>query len=198
MNALTVPTRQADPTPPVPLTITNLVVSVRVVGALALDELVRAIPGAEYDKRRFPGLLYRSASPKFSAIVFASGKVNLTGLQHSDAIAPVLAALLEVLRTAGVTLDPDPQPRIVNLVTTGTLGAGVSLLKIISDLGLENVEYEPESFPGLVYRSAAGGTALVFRSGAVVVTGTRSIDRAQTTANELRHLIDTAGAWIRT
>jgi transcription initiation factor TFIID TATA-box-binding protein len=198
VNALTGPIRQTDPTPCVPLTITNLVVSVRVADALDLDDLDCAISGAEYDKRRFPGLLYRSTSPKFAARIFTSGKVNLTGLQHPDAITPALVALLEVLRTAGATLHPDPQPRIVNLVTTGPLGTGVSLVKLAFALDLKNIEYEPETFPGLVYRSEAGGTALVFGSGAVVVTGTRSLDRAQATAAELWHLIDSADGWIRT
>ncbi len=198
MSALTAPIRLADHTPHVPLTITNIVVSVKVADALDLDDLARTIPGADYDKRRFPGLVYRRTSPKFSAIVFTSGKANLTGLPNPDSIAPALAALLAALRTAGVTLDTDPQPRIVNLVTTGNLGTGVSLVRLTSALDLAKIEYEPETFPGLVYRSAAGGTALVFGSGAVVVTGTRSLDAAKAAADELRILVDTAGGWVRT
>jgi transcription initiation factor TFIID TATA-box-binding protein len=198
VNALPGPIRHTGPTPWVPLTITKFVVNVKVADAHYLDDLVRAISGAEYDKQRMTGLLYRSTSPKIAASIFTSGKVNLTGLQHPDMITPALAVLLEGLRTAGATLHPDPQPRIVNLVTTGPLSTGVSLLMLAFALDLENIEYAPETFPGLVYRSEAGGTALIFGSGAVVLTGTRSLGRAQATAAELWHLIDTAGAWMLT
>ncbi len=198
MNALTAPIGPADPAPHLPLTVTNIVASVRVADVLDLDHLARVIPGADYDKRRFSGLVYRRTSPKFAALVFTSGKANLVGVRHPDAVAPALAALLEVLRTAGVDLAPDPQPRIVNLVASGSLGTGVSLLKLAFALDLENVEYEPEVFPGLVYRSGAGGVALVFTSGAMIVAGTLSIDQAQVVSDEVRHLVDRAGAWIRT
>ncbi len=198
MNALTAPIRLAGPTPHLPLTVKNIVVSVKVADGFDLDDLARVIPGADYNKQRFPGLIYRRTSPKFAALVFASGKVILVGVQHPDAIAPALATLLEALRTVGAALAPDPQPRVVNLVASGSLGAGVSLLKIAFALDLENVEYEPEVFPGLVYRSRVGGVALVFRSGAMIITGTLSIDQAQVVSDEVWQLIDTAGAWMLT
>jgi transcription initiation factor TFIID TATA-box-binding protein len=180
-----------------PLTVTNIVASVRVADALDLDALARAIPGADFDRRRFSGLVYRRTSPKFAALVFTSGKVNLVGVRHPDAVAPALAALLEVLRTAGVDLAPDPRPRVVNLVASGNLGTGVSLLRLAVALDLEDIEYEPEVFPGLVYRSGAGGVALIFTSGAMIVAGALSIPQAQAVAGEVRHLVDRAGAWMR-
>ncbi len=198
MNALPAPPGPAHPAPHLPLTVTNIVASVTVAGVLDLDDLARVIPGADYNKQRFSGLVYRSSSPKFAALVFTSGKVNLVGVQHPDAVAPALASLLAVLRTAGVDLVPDPQPRVVNLVAAGNLGTGVSLLKLAFALDLENIEYEPEVFPGLIYRSETGGVALIFTSGALIVAGALSIDQAKAVSDEVRHLVDRAGAWMRT
>ncbi len=198
MNSLTAPIGHADPAPHPSLTVRNIVASVRVADVLDLDHLARVIPGADYNMQRFPGLVYRRTSPKFAGLVFASGKVVLIGVRHPDAIPPALAALLEALQTAGVDLAPDPRLRIVNLVASGSLGAEVSLLKLAVALDLENVEYEPEVFPGLVFRSEGGGVALVFRSGAVIVAGTLSIHQAQAVSDEVWHLVDRAGAWMRT
>ncbi len=198
MNSLTAPIGQIGPAPHLSLTVTNIVAAVRVADVLDLDDLARVIPGADYDKKRFSGLVYRRRSPRFAALVFTSGRVNLVGVKHPDAVAPALAALLEALRTAGVELAPDPQPRIVNLVASGNLGTGVSLLKLAVALDLENIEYEPEVFPGLIYRSETGGVALIFTSGALIVAGALSIDQAKAVSDEVRHLVDRAGAWMRT
>nr|AWM95337.1 putative transcription factor [uncultured microorganism] len=47
-------------------------------------------------------------------------------------------------------------------------------------LGLEQVEYEPEQFPGLIYRpESAEGVVLLFSNGRVVITGCQSIDAAE-------------------
>ncbi|MEN6341568.1 MAG: TATA-box-binding protein [Methanospirillum sp.] len=198
MNSLAAPIGQAGPAPHLSLTVRNIVASVKVADVLNLDDLARVIPGADYDKRRFSGLVYRRTSPKFAALVFTSGKVNLVGVQHPDAVAPALAALLEALRTAGAALAPDPRPRIVNLVASGNLDTGVSLPKLAVALDLENIEYEPEVFPGLVYRSNAGGVALIFTSGAMIIAGALSIHQAQAVSDEVWHLVDRAGAWMRT
>lgn len=197
MNSLTAPIGHAGPAPHLSLTVTNIVASVKVADVLDLDDLARVIPGADYDRQRFSGLVYRSTSPKFAALVFTSGKVNLVGVRHPDTVAPALAALLEALRTAGVDLAPDPQARIVNLVASGNLGTSVSLLKLAVALDLEDIEYEPEVFPGLVHRSGAGGVALIFTSGAIIVAGALSIHQAQVVSDEVWHLIDRAGAWMQ-
>ncbi len=62
-------------------------------------------------------------------------------------------------------------------------------------LDLERIEYDPETFAGLVYRARAGGTALVFASGAIVVMGARSVEQARDVAAEVRDVIDGVGAW---
>ncbi len=106
-------------------------------------------------------------------------------------------AALEDLRTAGAELDPAPrQPKIVNLVASGKLRAPVSLHHLALVRNLENIEYEPEQFPGLVYRAeSVRAVCLVFGSGAIVVTGATTIPDAETAAAEVEHAITTADAW---
>lgn len=53
--------------------------------------------------------------------------------------------------------------------------------------GLERVEYEPEQFPGLIYRDLdLSAVLLIFASGKVVVTGTTTLEEADQSFRELR------------
>lgn len=193
------PTAAAVATLPAPLQLTprNVVAVAKVTDALNLPALAAAIPGADYNPRTFPGMIVRMSNPRAAALVFNSGKLVLTGLPHPDAIPAAFAAVLEDLRTAGAELDPAPrQPKIVNLVTSGKLRAPVSLHHLALVRNLENIEYEPEIFPGLVYRAeSVRAVCLVFGSGAIVVTGTTGIPDAETAAAEVERAITTADAW---
>lgn len=92
----------------------------------------------------------------------------------TDAFLDVFAQAEMVDSTAGIEMI------IQNIVCTGTLERDINLNALAIELGLENTEYEPEQFPGLVYRAPeANGTILIFASGKVVITGVRSVDEAE-------------------
>lgn len=187
----------AGPSLPSTLQIRNVVASARVAESLRLDDLAATIPRTEYDRRVFR-LIIRIAAPKATALVFHSGKVVLTGLRLPGATAPALGAVLDVLRGGGAELDePVPAPTIVNLVASGTLGQKVALHRLAISRDLERIEFDPEQFPGLVYRSEAGPVALVFGTGSIVITGTRSIEGARAVAAEVQAMVTAAGAWSR-
>jgi transcription initiation factor TFIID TATA-box-binding protein len=179
------------------LKIQNVVATVKIATALDLVALAGRIPGAEYDKKKFPGLVLHMSSPKVAALVFSPGKIVLTGMPHPDVLPAAFSNVLEVLRAAGAELEPFDPPQVVNIVSSGSFGEGVALQRLAIAMNLEHIEYEPEVFPGLVYRVAdPKGVALVFGSGAFVVTGTRTEDQAARVVAEVRHAIDQADAWI--
>ncbi|MEN6516862.1 MAG: TATA-box-binding protein [Methanospirillum sp.] len=179
------------------LKIQNVVATAKVATVLNLAELAERIPGAEYDKKKFPGLVLHMSSPKVTVLAFSPGKLVLTGMPHPDVLPAAFSNVLEVLRAAGAELEPFDPPRVVNIVSSGNFGEGVALQRLAIAMNLEHIEYEPEVFPGLVYRVAdPKGVVLVFGSGAFVVTGTRTEDQASRVVEEIRHAIDQAGAWI--
>lgn len=180
---------EAGPALPATLQIRNVVASVRVAGSLRLDDLAATIPRTEYDRRVFR-LIIRIAAPKATALVFHSGKVVLTGLHDPEAVRPALEGVLEVLRGAGAAIDePVPAPAIANLVASGTLGREVALHHLAISRHLDRIEFDPEQFPGLVFRSEGGGVALVFGTGSVVVTGVRSLEGARAVATEVDAMV---------
>lgn len=64
--------------------------------------------------------------------------------------------------------------KVENVVAFAVLGKKIVLNKLVERMG--NTEYEPEQFPGLVYRmDDPRVTFLLFGSGKVICTGGRSI-----------------------
>jgi transcription initiation factor TFIID TATA-box-binding protein len=76
---------------------------------------------------------------------------------------------------------------IQNLVCVGELSHSLHLNTIAVNLGFENTEYEPEQFPGLIYRqSNPDSVVLLFASGRVVITGVSDLDSAERTYETLQ------------
>jgi transcription initiation factor TFIID TATA-box-binding protein len=141
-------------------------------------------------------VVFRHSAPRFTALVFGSGKIVLTGLADPEIAPSALEAVLGVIRDAGAVLDePVPAPKVVNLVASGSLGGRVLLHRLAVSRNFDRVEFDPEQFPGLVYRPEAGGVALIFGTGSVIVTGVRSFEGAREGATEVRSIIDASSAW---
>ena len=72
---------------------------------------------------------------------------------------------------------------IVNMVASSELNVNLNLVELV--LGLPNVEFEPEQFPGAIVRlSEPHSTLLVFGNGKIVCTGAnneKTIEKAITT-----------------
>jgi transcription initiation factor TFIID TATA-box-binding protein len=174
----------------------NVVAVARVADTLPLAELAATIPGVEYPKKNYPGLLLRIPAPRVACRVYDSGKCVLTGLTAVDHLQAALGAVVELLRAAGAELlEPVPAARVTNLVASAHLGEGVALFRLALALNLERVEYDPELSAALIFRARRGGTALVFASGALVVMGARSVEQARAVAAEVRDVVDAMGAW---
>ena len=66
--------------------------------------------------------------------------------------------------------------KIVNIVVTSDLKSTLNLEKISTKLA--HTEYNPEQFPGLVFKiKEPRSSALLFTSGKIVCTGTRSLEK---------------------
>lgn len=87
----------------------------------------------------------------------------------------------------------EPTLEVKNLVCVGEINQNLDLERIAIEAGLERVEYEPEQFPGLIYRATdSKAVHLIFASGKVVITGTSTIDAAE---QSFRKITDELGEW---
>ncbi|MFC7097245.1 TATA-box-binding protein [Halobaculum marinum] len=154
------------------INIENVVASTGIGLELDLQTVAMDLEGADYDPEQFPGLVYRTTDPKSAALIFRSGKIVCTGAKSTDAVHEALHLVFDKLRELEIPIEDDPEITVQNIVTSADLGKSLNLNAIAIGLGLENIEYEPEQFPGLVYRlDEPNVVALLFGSGKLVITG---------------------------
>jgi transcription initiation factor TFIID TATA-box-binding protein len=162
------------------LRIENIVASAKISDSLNLPQIASSIKDAEYNKKRFPGVVIRMQDPKIAALVFGSGKVVLTGAKSMDSLTRGLDILGELLRNLEIEISTELSYKVQNIVTSADLGAGINLNKIAVGFNLEKIEYEPEQFPGLVYRlDDPKVVVLLFGSGKLIITGGKEPEDAR-------------------
>jgi len=159
--------------------IENVVASTSIGQEVNLNQATLALEGADYNPQRFPGLVYRTKDPKTAALIFRSGKIVCTGAKSIDDVYRGLENVFQSLRNIGIDVKGTPEIKVQNIVASADLHAALNLNAIAIGLGLENIEYEPEQFPGLVYRlSDPKVVVLLFGSGKMVITGGRKPEDA--------------------
>jgi len=154
--------------------IENVVASTSLGQDFDLAVIEGLLEGAEYNPQRFPGLVYRLKDPKTATLLFRSGKVVCTGAKSLDSVKLAVKRVSNDLESVGITVNPDPKIEVQNIVASSDLGQEINLNTVAITLGLEKVEYEPEQFPGLVYRlDSPKVVVLLFGSGKMVCTGAK-------------------------
>lgn len=142
---------------------------------ISLNKLVNTVENTEYEPEQFPGLVYRPASPKSAALIFSSGKIVCTGTKSIDMAKEAMRKVVGRIKESGIRV-PDRYPiEVENIVASARIEADLNLEDIA--FSLENAEYEPEQFPGLVYRISDPRVAfLLFTSGKIICTGAQSVE----------------------
>jgi transcription initiation factor TFIID TATA-box-binding protein len=172
----------------------NIVASTTFAEKLDLDVIAQSLEDAEYEPEQFPGLVYRLDSPKTATLLFGSGKANCTGAKNIEDARKTVSILAEKLERIGVKVYKNPEIVIQNIVATSDLGGELNLSEVAIALGLENVEYEPEQFPGLVYRFKEPKVAmLLFGSGKIVCAGARKIEDVSLAVDKLSKELTSLG-----
>ena len=156
--------------------IQNIVVSTSLEHDIPLIKLAEVLPNTEYNPEQFPGLVIRIKTPKTSALIFSSGKVVCTGAKSIGKVKESIGKIIENLKKIRIKIKIKPKINIQNMVASGTINMDLNLNSLA--MKLENTEYEPEQFPGLVYKlPGTRATFLLFSNGKIVCTGTRSETR---------------------
>lgn len=153
--------------------VVNIVVSTSLEHDIPLEKMAATLSNTEYNPEQFPGLVIRIKEPKTSALIFSSGKVVCTGARSMDKVEESIKKIIKSLEKINVKIKIKPEVKIQNIVASGSVGMDLNLNTLA--MKLDNTEYEPEQFPGLVYKLAeAKATFLLFSNGKIVCTGTKS------------------------
>jgi len=152
--------------------IENIVATVTIDQTLDLHEIERRVPRVEYNPDQFPGLVFRLDRPKITALIFKSGKMVVTGSKSTNELINSVRRIIKTFANHGISISHQAKVQIQNIVASGNLNVGVNLEE--AAYKLENVMYEPEQFPGLIYRMTDPYVVLlIFSSGKMVITGAK-------------------------
>ena len=156
--------------------IENVVASTDIKKIISLDKLLNVLESSEYEPEQFPGLVYRLDNPKVATLIFRSGKIICVGARSTAAAKEALKKTVRNIKKIGIRFNENNlKVKIENIVVAVNLGRDLNLDQLAFQL--ENSEYEPEQFPGLVYRIYDPKVAfLLFSSGRVVCAGAKSLD----------------------
>ena len=172
----------------------NIVASTIFAEKLDLDVIATSLEEAEYEPEQFPGLVYRLSIPKTATLLFRSGKANCTGAKNLEDVRKTVDIIAEKLKKLGVKVHKDLNIVVQNMVATADLRGELNLDEVAVAFGLENVEYEPEQFPGLVYRVKVPKVVmLLFGSGKIVCTGGRNTEDVSTAVQDLSEKLTSMG-----
>lgn len=137
--------------------------------------------GFKYNQEKFPGVFfYDNEDKKITFIIFNSGKIVCTGAKSMSTINSALSRLVKTLNNLGFKVKRKKEVKISNLTVTSHIKKNPSLLKLAAML--DNVEYNPEVFPGVIYKEKNkeySAVILIFKTGRIVCVGVKDIETAK-------------------
>ena len=171
------------------ISIENVVASATLNQKVDLNAVVKGYPGVEYRPEQFPGLVFRLKRPKTATLIFNSGKMVCTGAKSETEARRAVMKVVKELKKGGIIIISKPELKIQNIVASGILGGLIDLEKAAYSLG--HTMYEPEQFPGLIYRMAEPKVViLLFASGKLVCTGAKKEEDVYVAVDKLHALLE--------
>lgn len=147
-------------------------VVVEITEKVDLNQIARKLPDVEYNPERFPGLVMRIEKPRATILIFSTGKMVITGLRKASESGKVVQKVIKNIKKAGIYVK-NPVITIQNIVASGDLHTNIDLN--MAAIVMEYAMYEPEVFPGLIYRMQDPKTVfLIFSTGRIVCTGAKN------------------------
>ncbi len=181
--------------------IENVVASASLNHGLDLEGVVKAFPTIDYRPDVFPGLVFRTKRPRTANLIFRTGKMVCTGANSEKEARRALKKVVRKLKKTGMIIHGKLHIKIQNIVASVILGGPVDLeafYEIGGKIGLGGrMMYEPEQFPGLIYRMEdPRAVILIFSSGKLVCTGAKKEEEVHQAVMKLRQELDENDAII--
>ncbi len=173
------------------LKVQNIVATTSLGKPISLTKLARSQSNTEYNPEQFPGLVLRIKKPKSAVLVFSSGNLVCTGTKSIAQVKEVINQVIKQIAKIGIKITDKPKITVQNIVASGSIDLNLNLNVLA--LQLENTEYEPEQFPGLVYKLVEPtATFLLFSNGKLVCTGTKNKQQLEESMKQLNRNIKEA------
>lgn len=171
------------------ISIENVVASASLDQKIDLLAIMKVFRNVEYRPKQFPGLVFRLKRPKTATLIFGSGKMVCTGAKSEKMARRAVNKVVRELKNNGIIILGKPKITIQNIVASANLHGKIDL-ETAADI-MENVMYEPEQFPGLIYRMGTPKVVmLLFASGKLVCTGAKHEDMVKEAVEKLHVILE--------
>ncbi|WIA36989.1 hypothetical protein OEZ86_008226 [Tetradesmus obliquus] len=158
----------------------NVVATVDLGCRLELKEIALHARNAEYNPKRFAAVIMRIREPKTTALIFASGKMVCTGAKSEAESRLAAKKYCRIVQRTGFDDVKMKEFKIQNIVGSCDVKFPIRLEGLAYSHGYF-ATYEPELFPGLIYRMKEPKIVLlIFVSGKVVLTGAKKREEIYT------------------
>ncbi|NIR86801.1 TATA-box-binding protein [Candidatus Bathyarchaeota archaeon] len=181
--------------------IENVVASASLGHGIDLQAVVKAFPTVEYRPKVFPGLVFHTKKPSTAILIFRTGKMVCTGAKSGRDARKTLKKIIRKFKKKNIVIHGKLHIKIQNIVASVVLGGKVDL-EVFYEAGEKiglggRMMYEPEQFPGLIYRMEnPKAVILVFSSGKLVCTGTTKEEELHQAVMRLHQKLDENDAII--
>ncbi len=167
----------------------NMVAAASLGVDLDLYSIARELDNVEYEPEQFPGAIFKLEEPKTSLLLFKNGKIICAGAKSEEEIEKAIKKAFKAIKPyVKGGKRPKLNYQVVNIVSSASLGVDLDLYSIAREL--DNVEYEPEQFPGAILKLKEPKiTLLLFKNGKVICAGATSESQARKAIKKAYELI---------
>lgn len=154
-------------------TLQNIVSTVDLKCKLDLKTIALNARNTEYNPKRFAAAIMKIRNPKTTALIFSSGKMVCTGAKSEEDSKKAAKKYAKTIKNMGFDVR-FTDFKVQNIVASADVGFAIRL-ESLSHRHAEFCQYEPEIFPGLIYRIYQPKVVvLIFVSGKIVLTGAKT------------------------
>jgi transcription initiation factor TFIID TATA-box-binding protein len=171
------------------ITIQNIVASATLEQRMNLKVIAQKFPQTEYNPKVFPGLVFRLKKPKTATLIFETGKMVCTGAKSEKEALQAVNKVTKELKVRGISVSGKPVVIIQNIVASAELGGEIDLENVVYKL--KRVMYEPEQFPGAVFRMDEPKVVfLIFSAGKLVCVGAKKENQVYQAVDNIKKLLE--------
>jgi len=172
--------------------IENMVASADLQLDLDLYSIAFKVYDVEYEPEQFPGAIFKMKEPKSSLLLFKNGKIICTGCKSEKEVQQAVSKTQKMLFKYAKNIRKRGKPKFVveNIVASANFAVMLDLYGIASSV--HDVEYEPEQFPGAIFKMTdpVKSSLLLFKNGKIICTGCKSEKEVQLALNKTAKLME--------
>ncbi len=169
--------------------ITNMVAAGNLGFEVDLYKLIQNFKNVEYEPEQFPGAILKFNEPKSTLLIFKNGKVVCVGCMNKKIIEKALKKAHTLLTPFAKTIyKKNYSYEITNMVAYASLDLDLNLFDLA--LGIDDIEYEPEQFPGAILKLKKPNVSLlVFKNGKIIVAGARNKEEIEKSLEKVNKML---------